>query len=337
MKCRVFTLVVFSFLVLRGVGRANEVAKPAHISKETRMTVMRGLNAELVYIRTPFPMGEKGLHLRKGELSPNGKEMETLLYAFGPAAKPGDRARISNVVIRDKSIIFEINGGPVKKKKWYQRVTVGGSGGETPIAPTDADANPRGSYLELQFEGYVPELTVPEIKALLRPAFDFDAKSAVEAYLETVPRNVKEAIRDHRVLVGMNREMVTYAKGRPPRKLREKQNDVEYEEWIYGQPPEDVEFVRLVGDEVIQMEIMKVGGEKILRTEKEVELAPAETVAQEAPAEGSTDAPKPTLRRPGEEPEPEVDGRSRTPRKPGPLSPPPADPNTPPPNFVSSL
>jgi hypothetical protein len=46
----------------------------------------------------------------------------------------------------------------------------------------------------------------------------------------------------------MNREMLIYAKGRPPKKIREKDGEVEYEEWIYGEPPQDVDFVRMVGD-----------------------------------------------------------------------------------------
>jgi hypothetical protein len=151
--------------------------------------------------------------------------------------------------------------------------------------------------VDLYFDKYVPEITGPELKQLLRPVFDFDAKSAIEAYLETVPPKVKDAIKNHLVLVGMNHEMVIYAKGRPPRKVREKADEVEYEEWIYGVPPQDVDFVRFVGDEVVRVETMKVDGQKIVRVEKEVDLG-APTVAkkqEERPANA------PTLRRPGEE------------------------------------
>src|SRR5947209_15070965 len=38
----------------------------------------------------------------------------------------------------------------------------------------------------------------------------------------------------HNVLVGMNPEMVIHAKGRPPKKVREKDGETEYEERIYG-------------------------------------------------------------------------------------------------------
>lgn len=300
------------------------------MTKETRMSVIRALNAELVYIRTPFPMGEKGLRLRDGVVSPSGEALQSMLAMFGPSVKPGDQARISNVIINKQSIVFEINGGPRKKTKWYQRITVAGSGGETPVVPTDQDANARGSYVELQFEHHVPDVTPAELKTLLRPVFDFDAKSAIESYLETVPPKVKEAIQKHQVLVGMNREMVTYAKGRAEKKIREKDGETEYEEWIYGEPPKDVEFVRLVGDEVVQMKIMKIDGERIVRTQKEVDLSAPQTAAIVDP-DTKPDAPlhKPTLKRPGEEDiDPETIGSQSTtrPRTPG-SQPPSAPPN----------
>ena len=104
--------------------------------------------------------------------------------------------------------------------------------------------------------------------------------------------------------------MVIYAKGRPPKKVRENADDVEYEEWIYGVPPQDVDFVRFVADEVVRVETMKVGGQKIVRIEKEVDLSEP-TVAkkqEERPANA------PTLRRPGEEmPESNPANPSRTP------------------------
>jgi len=270
------------------------------MSKETRMQIIRAFNAELVYIRTPFPMGKVGLKLRNGAVSPSGAELQQLIAMWGPAAKPGDQARISDIVIKNDLIHFEINGGPIKKQKWYQRIQIAGAGGSTPVAPTDSNANSRGSFVDLYFDHYVPELTGPELKDLLRPVFDFNAKSAVEAYLDTVPPKVKDAIKNHKVLVGMNREMVIYAKGRPAKKVREKNGEAEYEDWIYGDPPQDVDFVRIVGDEVVRVETMKVNGEKIVRNEKEVNLPSQPTVAkQEEP--GSRPANAPSLKRPGED------------------------------------
>jgi hypothetical protein len=321
---QVSTLLVFLSIVAMARADNQKPAAPLpHISKQTRIDLVRAFNAELVYIRSPFPMGKKGLTLKDGKLSPGSEELQQMIAMWGPAAKPGDQARISDIQIKDNLIHFEINGGPVKKQKWYQRIQVGGAGGTTPIAPSDSNANPRGSYVDLVFDHYVPDLTPQQLKDLLRPVFDFDAKSAVEAYLETVPAPVKDAIKNHRVLVGMNREMVIYAKGRAPKKVREKDGETEYEDWIYGEPPHDVDFVRLVGDEVVRVETMKVNGEKVIRTEKEVNLEPQPSVAK-----GSEERPvnAPSLRRPGEETSNPAPSDGRKPPRPN-ADPPNIDPS----------
>src|SRR6266852_9237142 len=254
--------LVFSTLALAGNS------PPPKISKETRQEIIHAFNEELVYVRATFPMGKAGLKLRDGTVTPSGPELQHLMALWGPAAKPGDRARISDVVIKEDHIRFEINGGPVKKQKWYQHIQISGANASTPIAPSDSSANARGSFVDLYFDKYVPEMTGPELKEVLRPVFDFDSKSALDAYLETVSPLVKDAIKNHHVLVGMNHDMVIYAKGRPPKKVREHADEIEYEEWIYGTPPQDVEFVRFVGDEVVRVETMKVDGQKVVRVEK---------------------------------------------------------------------
>jgi hypothetical protein len=322
--CRLFTvLLVFYSCALAGT------APPPKISKETREQIIHAFNEELVYIRANFPMGRTGLKLKDGTVSPSGPELQHLMALWGPAAKPGDRARISNVLIKDNFIRFEINGGPLKKQKWYEHIQVVGANSTSPITPSDPAANARGSFVDLYFDKYVPEMTGAELKQLLRPVFDFDAKNAVDAYLETVSPQVKEAIKSHHVLVGMNHEMVIYAKGRPPRKVRETANEVEFEEWIYGTPPQDVDFVRFVGEEVIRVETMKVDGEKIVRVDKEIDLGQS-TVAKKQ--EGRP-ANAPTLRRPGEE-MPDATPASGPSNAP-PIAPPPqpTGPDTPGPNF----
>jgi hypothetical protein len=326
--CRHCVVLIF---ILTGMANANPSGQAAAtgaaapssqpISRQTRLDLIRAFDSELVYIRTVFPMGKKGLTLKDGVLSPSGAELQGMIATWGPSVKPGDQARISAIDIKGDHIHFEINGGPVKKEKWYQRIQVGGAGGGGPIAPSDSNANPRGSYVDLVFDHHVPDLSPQQLKQLLHPVFDFDAQSARDAYLETVPPKAKDAIKNHQVLVGMNREMVTYAKGRPPKKVREKQGETEYEDWIYGEPPEDVDFVRFVGDEVVRVETMKVSGEKIVRTTKEIELAPQPSVAKASQTERPPNAP--TLRRPGEElPN---DSSKTISDKPAPPPPPPPD------------
>jgi hypothetical protein len=279
-------------------------ADAPHISRESRYELIRDFETQLVYARTAFPMGTKGLLLKQGVITPNGEQLEQALNLWGPAVKPGDPARISFVQIKSDHIHFEINGGPVQRKKWYQHVQVSGANG--PVTPTESmpQINAHGSYVDLYFEKYVPEMTPAQLRGLLLPVLDFNARNKEQAYLDTVPPKAKAAIQAHHVLVGMNQEMVLHAKGKPPKKVRERSGDIQYEEWIYGESPEDVDFVRFVGDEVVQVETMKVNGEKIVRTEKEIILEKPADHDQEAKKEAEPrPSSAPTMRRPGEEPD----------------------------------
>jgi hypothetical protein len=305
-------------------------ADAPRMSKETRYNIIRDFETQMVYSRITFPMGSKGLMLKDGAITPNGEQLRQALALYGPSIKPGDPVHLSFVQIKDNHIHFDINGGPVRRKKWYQRVQVYGTAG-TPVNPQSdepAIENPHGSYLDIYFDKYVPEMTAQQLRDLLHPVLDFTAHNKDEAYLDTVPPKVKQAIVAHHVLVGMNSEMVLHAMGRPPMKDREKDSTgVEYEEWIYGKPPQDVNFVRFVGDEVVRVETMKVGGEKIVRTAKEVELPQPGESAQANQEQQTRPANAPSLRRPGEDsqdvPNP-ADGAS-------PMPPPPDIPQQAPP------
>jgi hypothetical protein len=309
-------------------------AHAQHMSKQTRYQIIHDFETQLVYARTVFPMGTKGIKLKDGVTTPNGTELQQDLAIWGPAVRPGDPSRISFIQIKDDHIHFEINGGPVRRQKWYQRIQLSGNGG-VPVTGTQQElpANPHGTYLDVYFDKYVPEMTAQQLREVLLPVLDFNAKNKEEAYLDTVPPKVKEAIQAHHVLVGMDTEMVLHAKGKAPRKVRERDGETEYEEWIYGEPPADVDFVRIVNDEVVRVETMKVGGEKIVRTEKEVIIDKHEkdrdTEAKKEPEDRPANAP--SLRRPGEDPteapQPE-EGRSPLPIAP-PDVPPPSAPGPP--------
>jgi hypothetical protein len=296
------------------------------LTQASRFTLIRGLEAEFVYIRRTLPISEKGVVVKNGTVTPDGAELRAVVAQTGAAGHPGDRGQITNVVIGDHDLVFEINGGPKKKTKWYQHISVGMGGAEMPVGGANDSTMAHGAKVILAFDKFVPDLTVDQVKQLLTPVFDFSSKSAVQAYEQTLPPKVQEAVKNHQVLVGMDRDMVTTAKGRPDQKVREREDTTDYEEWIYGQPPAEVSFVRFVGDEVVQVKTMTVDGKKIVKTEKEVDMkadaAMAAKVAKDGAAGGSASptaasdgqdtakgtqasaggpTKKPTLRRPGEE------------------------------------
>jgi len=115
------------------------------------------------------------------------------------------------------------------------------------------------------------------------------------------------------------------AKERPPQKVREKdEKGQEYEEWIYGAPPQDVVFVRFKGDEVVLVKTAKVGGEIVVKTEKEVDVKDgvptlAALKSSDSPQDEKAEDPnaqqpihRPTLKRPNEQPDPDVQQAGRT-------------------------
>ena len=297
-----------------------------HLTNQGHMLLLRGLQAEFVFLRRTFPFSEVGLTLKanSNQVGPDPQTIQKEIGLHGAAARPGDRGQITDVLIKDKAIVFELNGGPKKKTKWYQRIQVGGaSGATTPLAGPD-NTMAHGSTLTLEFDKFVPELSPEQVKQLLAPVFDFSSKSATQAYADIMPPKVKAALKDHKALVGMTKEMVINGKGRPIRKIRETEAGSEYEEWVYGEPPQDVEFVRFVGDEVVQIKDMPMAGEKVVRTEREVDFPPgqvpgtaaaviaqsgeggAQPAAQPTSSGSASDgngggpAGKPTLRRAGE-------------------------------------
>ncbi len=300
------------------------------MSKQTRYEIIRDFETQIVYSRTAFPMSAKGLILKDGVTLPNGKELQQQLALWGPAIKPGDPANISFVKIANDHIQFELNNGPIRRKKWYQHIEVTGAYGQD-VTPQESERvkNPHGSYLEIYFDKYVPEMTAQQLRDLLLPVLDFSARNKEQAYLNTLPPKVKEAIQAHHVLVGMDSEMVLHAKGRPPKKVRENDGKTEYEEWIYGQPPQDVDFVRIVNDEVVRVETMKVGGEKIVRTEKEVILHKPDQDVEAKKQQEEHPSNAPSLRRPGEDPEnvpKPANGPNPAQPVPPPMPPQPGDP-----------
>src|SRR5579863_4629646 len=126
------------------------------MTKQTRYEILRDFETQIVYARAAFPMGAKGLQLKDGVTSPAGVELQQALALWGPAIRPGDPAHISFIQIKDNHIHFDLNGGPIHRKKWYQHIQVAGANGNSvPLSPTESQPNPHGTYLEVYFDKYV--------------------------------------------------------------------------------------------------------------------------------------------------------------------------------------
>jgi hypothetical protein len=290
---------------------------PASLDAKTRQELIRALQSEQGFAMRPFPRGHKGLTLvANGKLEPAGEQYQTMAINEGLAAKPGDRVVLSDVKIDRSKIVFELNGGPDRKHRFLRHVQIGMGPALNPVVQEDGQ-EPAGARLTLSFQKGVPELTGSQVKALLAPLISFDVKTPIEAFTDTLPPMLKNAILSHHVLVGMSTDMVLFAKGKPERKTREMEGQMPFEEWIYGSPPQDVEFVRINGNRVIRVEVAKVGEPVAIFTKDEVEgmmrtdgtpLTPGgppnthtiEMGDAERNPDTQAPAPPPSLRNPGE-------------------------------------
>ncbi|MFC5864564.1 hypothetical protein ACFPT7_19810 [Acidicapsa dinghuensis] len=296
--------------------KVNLSAQP--IDARGHQDILRVLTAEQGFAMRPLPRGKKGLTLEaNGKLSPAGMPYVNQVNEQGLSVKPGGRIVISNIRIEKEKIVFDMNDGPDRKHEFLRHVEigVGGSGATNPIVQDDG-TEPTGTRVTLVFHKYVPEVTPAQVKALLSPLISFDMKTPVQAYTDTLPPQLKKAILDHHVMVGMNTDMVLYALGHPDDKSREIEGQTPFEEWIYGHPPEDVTFVRINGNRVIRVEIARTGQPLEIYTKDEVEglmttdgrpvLAAAtqqhtiELGDVHRNADTQAPAPPPTLRAPGE-------------------------------------
>lgn len=232
---------------------APKEARIVPLNKQGEINLIRGLSSEVAVAKVALPRGKHGIYLdSKGKID-EGKAREELKQ-YGIAINPGSPVKITKVVFHDNRLLFEINGGGKSGTHWYQHIEVGMGTTTAPVAPIDPNqVMANGSYITLRFPDRVPNLTVDQAKLLLAYALDFSRHSPTVLYSPAVPPQVKQAIKDHKVMVGMDRDAVLSAKGPPDRKVREDQPDgSEKEDWIYGLPPH-VLFVTFDGDSVVSV------------------------------------------------------------------------------------
>jgi hypothetical protein len=325
---------------------------PTHVELPTekltergRRELIRNLEAEQGFAHRALPISA-GITLQaNGNLTPAPAEYKKLIYEKGQSAAPGDRVVITAMVIKSDRIVLDFNGGPYAKHRFLSHIQLN----DAPVTQNTGEVA-TGSRITLVFEGGVPEVSSPEIKALLEPLIDFGVKTSHQAYADTLPAPLKEAIAAHEVLVGMNHRMVLAALGAPENKMREQQSSdpggARYEEWIYGHVPQTIRFVRFVGDRVTMVEIAALGKPiEIHNTDEMGDFnppAPTREVAMGDQQQGGTEdkpvAP-PSLRLPGEAAPADGPGKVQFPTdKPAaPIPPPPTTTSSTPPGSAPKL
>jgi hypothetical protein len=240
-------------------GQVQNVNDTSHKSgpmdQPAELALVRFVDGEYAHAVRSLPNGKDGfiMHMEK----PFDENMlHRVVQSHGAAVNPGDNVQITNMKFKKTSIIVLINGGGNKHGSWLDHMQIGISG--LPTSSSSANNNgpdtsgPAGTTLILDFGGPIPDMTPDELKAKLAPVLNFgQQRSAAVIWSETLPPAMEKAIEEKRAIVGMTREMVEAAVGKPDKKIREKNaNGDETEDWIYGTPPAVTMFVTFIGEKV---------------------------------------------------------------------------------------
>jgi hypothetical protein len=239
--------------------------KDAPLQEESRMMILRSVDGEFARVLTSLPGGRKGFHFRAGEpIDQNA--LRKAIQSSGAVLNTGDNVQITKLDFQGKEIVIDLNGGGRKQGSWKshvqmqiglptQPVQTGSQTTRTDGGGAATSAKKTGATLFLDFDRALPDMTADEVKEYLSEVLDFSKqRSAAVQYTQTLPPKVQEAIAQKRAEVGMDRDEVIAALGRPERKVREREADGgETEDWIYGRPPARTTFVRFTGEKVTEV------------------------------------------------------------------------------------
>ncbi|MDP9039766.1 MAG: hypothetical protein M3O02_10920 [Acidobacteriota bacterium] len=272
-----------------------------------RRELIRDLEAEQGFAHRALPLGNVVTLMANGRMTPSGEQYKQILYKKGQCAAPGERVAITSVSFNKDRILLDIDGGPYLKHRFLRHVELN----DVPVVANNGE-QVTGFRVALVFEGGIPEVSAPEVKALLDPIIDFGVKNSGQAYASTLPPFLKDAIDHHDILVGMNRRMVLASAGPPASKVRELvvgSDTRHYEEWIYGAVPQTVRFIRIENDRVTQVRTAALGQPIAVKTDNELQgyldpLDEHQIAMGDAPVAHDEDArpagAPPTLRKPGD-------------------------------------
>jgi len=233
---------------------SSKPSKSIPLQGSSRILLIRYVDGEFAKVVQPLPGGKHGYKVVVGKPI-NKQSLSDAVRLYGLVASPGDVVQITGMEFRTHEILIQINGGGKKHFHLRDHLQVGiGDLSSTP-PPAYEPPQPAGATIVLDYLRPVPDMSADDLKHDLGVFLDFSKQhSAAVNWIDTIPPKFKDAIQDHRAIVGMDSEMVMAAMGRPDQKVRERDaTGTETEDWIYGAPPTKTVFVTFVGDNVIRV------------------------------------------------------------------------------------
>jgi hypothetical protein len=238
-------------------GKTVSAPKSATLQETSRLELIRYVSGEFAKAVKPMPAGKEGILVNVGKPL-NTEQLDRAVATHGAAVNTGDNVQITKLEFRAHQIVVDVNGGGRGKKSWKDHLQVSLGGVPTMQSASAQDAGTpglqpgMGSTIFLEFNKPLPDLSPADLKQLLAPLLNFaKERSAAVQWFDTLPPEMKKAIQERKPVVGMDREEVVAAIGKPDHKVRERDTDGnDIEDWIYGQPPSKTVFVRFTGERV---------------------------------------------------------------------------------------
>lgn len=241
---------------------AQAAQKKGPLQEETKLQLIRYVSGEFAKATQALPGGKDG-YFQYVDKPLNPEILQRAVATHGAAIHAGEQCQITKLEFRAHMIVVDVNGGGRGKRgRLLDHIQIGMGGNTSPMPQSTATRQDEtgppglqpgaGSTLFLEFNKTVPDLAPEELKKILSPFLDFTRqRSATVQWADTLPPDIKKAIQDRKPKLGMDREMVIAAIGKPGHKVRERdQEGNDIEDWIYGTPPDRTVFVRFTGDKV---------------------------------------------------------------------------------------
>ena len=227
-------------------------ALSAQLSREARFELIRTVTADQAAARIAMPFGSDGIDL-SDEGQVDQQKLNKDMTKNGQSIEVGKVVTITDLSFDDDKIEIELDGGGKNKKGFFDRLEVGMGSTTTPVSRDDPK-KAKGSKIVLRFSGKVPaDLTPDELKQLLSPVLDFEKRNFLKTGIDSLPPEFQEAVKIKEVMIGMDRNTVVMALGRPDRKIREKTDGIDTEDWIYFQRGLRAQFVTFENDVVVRI------------------------------------------------------------------------------------
>jgi hypothetical protein len=239
-------------------AKTSSTAANTTLQDNSKLALIRYVSGEFAKAVKPMPAGKEGFLIYVGKPL-NGELLDRAVANHGAAVNTGDQVQITRLEFRAHQIVVDVNGGGRGKKRWrdHIQVSMGGTMPSVQSASSQDQGPPglqpgMGSTIFLEFSKPIPDLSPDDLKKLLAPFLNFaKERSAAVQWFDTLPPEMKKAIQERKPVLGMDREEVVAAIGKPDHKVRERDSDGnDIEDWIYGQPPSRTVFIRFTGDHV---------------------------------------------------------------------------------------